>query len=707
MSSDFLWSEEKYQQNINPVQQYIQQAGKYLSIQKGISTKEAESFITKLLRTKGATKFNDPTVTFFERDASWIRSVKSGPLSGYLKSAIDNGEVIVPTLTTYCPAEEHSSLVSVFMKRNAGRRGVLKKQAQEEQQKGNLELAYQLNNQQDNAKRNNNSMSGSMAAQGSIFENPTGHNTLTSITRCMSSLSNALNERMIGGNRHYFDAAMAINNMTAVVQTMDEELVEKAVKTYGLAVPTPEDIVNIVARSADKYWRDKRHLNKVYRYASRMNDWERCAVAYTQDLYHIRTLNQGFMRRFIDDFATFDTSIQIDDPAAYLNKADPLITNYAHQVFVSMLRGAPKDRRDWPKENALKVAQSAATIARSVQKYKLLIDAFLTVETVPCSTAYISHMARETVVLSDTDSTMFSVDDWVIWYFGDLQFSDHAFAVAGSIMFVATQLIAHAMAILSANMNVARDKLFVLAMKPEFAFPVFAQTPVAKHYFCSVSVKEGAVYKEHDYEIKGVHLKSSSSPASIILPSQDRMKGILTDVYNGKKLDLHSEITRVADLERQIINSIRNGKSEYLKRIFIKAAASYGEGPEKSNYRHHVLWNEVFGPSYAMVEAPPYVVLKFPMTTTTKTRMKTWIDSFSDIGLANRYRAYLERTGRTEVPTMYLSKDFLEGYGIPNEIMRAVDTRKIVLDLTVTDRMVLETLGYRPKFETLLSEQGY
>lgn len=707
MSSDFLWSEEKYQQNINPVQQYIKQAGKYLSIQKGISVEEAEVFVKKALRNKEVSKFNDPTVTYFERDESWIRNLKQGPLSGYLKSAINNGEVIVPTLTTYCPATEHSSLVSVFMKRNAGRRGVLKKQAQEEQQKGNLELAYQLNNQQDNAKRNNNSMSGSMAAQGSIFENPTGHNTLTSITRCMSSLSNALNERMIGGNRHYFDALMAINNMTAVVQTMDESLVKAAIDTYGLKIPTAEDVVDVVSRSSDKYWRDTRHLQEIREYAMRMTGYERCAVVYTQDLYHMRKLNPEFMRNFINDFANFDTSVSIEDPATYLNKADPLITNYAHQVFVSLLRGAPKNRSDWDKDTALKVAQSAFTIARSIQKYKLLIDAFLTVETVPCSTAYISHMSRETVVLSDTDSTMFSVDDWVIWYYGDLQFTDHAFAVAGAVMFVATQLIAHTMAILSANMNVARDKLFVLAMKPEFAFPVFAQTPVAKHYFCSVSVKEGAVYKEHDYEIKGVHLKSSSTPASIILPSQERMKGILADIYNGKKIDLYNEILRVADLERSILNSIRKGNSEYLKRIFIKAAASYSLDATKSNYRHHVLWNEVFGPTYGTVEAPPYVVLKFPMITDTKTKMAKWIDTFSDQGLANRYRKYLVDTGRTEVPTMYLSKDYLESEGIPNEIMRAVDTRKIILDLTVTDRMVLETLGYRPKFETLLSEQGY
>lgn len=707
MSSDFLWDAEKYQQNINPVKQGIDQAAYFLSIQRGIPLAEAENFVKKMMSPKGGGRFVDPTVTYYERDANWVRNLKSGPMSGYLKSAIENGEVIVPTLTTYQPESEEKSLVSVFMKRNAGRRGVLKKQAQVEELKGNAEAAYQLNNQQDNAKRNNNSMSGSMAAMGSIFENPTGHNTLTSITRCMSSFSNALNERMIGGNRHYYDAPTTLNNMTAVAQTANHELIRRCIEVYGLKVPTAEDIVSIVRRSTDKYWRDSRHLEIIKDYASKMSDTDRMAVAYTQDLYHIRQLNPEFMRNLIDDFAVFNKDEVIEEPVKYLKDADPLVTNYAHQVFISRLRGAEKDRSTWDPQLVMDVARSTRAIERATEKYKLLINAFLTVETVPCSTAYISHQSRESVVLSDTDSTMFSVDDWVIWYFGKLQFDDFAFAVAGSIMFISTQLIAHAMAILSANMNVARDKLFTLAMKPEFVFPVFAQTAVAKHYFCSMSVKEGGVFKKNKYEIKGVHLKSSASPASIVLPAQESMMAILDSIEAGGLIDEFAEVTKVADVERKIFASIRNGESEFLKRLYIKGAGAYQKPPEESPYRFHILWNEVFAPSYARTEDPTYTVLKLPMTTTTKTRMMTWINSFEDKALAKRYKDYLARTGRDKIPTMFISKDFIDAYGFPKEILAAIDIKKVVLDLTVIWRMYLATLGHRAKTDTLLSEMGY
>lgn len=706
MKNDFIRPAQDYQQKINPIKQYIDQAGKFLSVQRGISLQAAKEYITGKLKNK-ETNFKDPQVVFYERNDNWVRELKQSTLSGYLKSAIDNREVIVPTFTTYVNPEVEQSLVSLFMKRNATRRGVLKKQAQVEEMRGNKEQAYQLNNQQDNAKRNNNSMSGVMAAAGSIFENPTGHNTLTSITRSMSSISNALNERMIGGNRHYLDSDSALNNMTALISTMDIEMVHKAMTQYGLKVPTADDIVDIVYRSSKKYWRDPRHIEHIRSYASKMTNLERAAVAYTQDLYHIRTLNPEFMRTLINDFAVWDETVEIEDPIKYIDSIDPLIVNYAHQVFITDLRGQDKDRRRWAPELQMKVAKSCFTISRAISKYKYLIDAFLVVRTLPCTTAHISHMVRESVVLSDTDSTMFSVDDWVLWYFGKLEFSDFAFAVAGSIMFISTQLIAHGMAMLSSNMNVPADKLFVLAMKPEFVFPVFCQTPVAKHYFCSVSVKEGAVYKHNEYEIKGVHLKSSASPVQIVGPAQDRMRYILDLIQGGGEIDHYEEATRVANIERTIFDSIHKGEPTYLKKMFIKNPNGYAKPPEESPYRYHVLWNEVFAPSYSTVEEPPYMVLKLPMTTSTKSKMQDWLNSFEDKALAARYARYLQRTGKTDIKTMYISKDYVEAYGIPKEILAALDIKRVALDLTVIDRMVLETIGLKPKHETLMSEMNY
>ena len=707
MSNEFIWPIENYQQNINPLKQYVEQSAKFLSVQRGISLEDAEKAVRAIMRDRRFSNLEDPSVVYFERDDNWVRNLKTGTLSNYLRSTIEAQEVIVPTMTTYIPASVKKSLSSIFMERNAKRRGVLKHQAQVEELRGNEELAYLLNNQQDNAKRNNNSMSGIMAAIASIFENPTGHNTLTSITRSMSSVSNALNERMIAGNRHYMTEVTALNNMTAIVATMDDAAVQECIDLFQLHVPTPEEIGELVYKSASKYWRDIRHIDKVIDYARKMTGTQRAAVAYTQDLFHMRVMNDAFMRRLVDDLSITDKTLTFDTPEAYIKQSDPLVLNYAIQMNTSVYTGMDKDRSRWDPSIVLLTAQSCATVSRAVEKYKKLLNAFFVVRTVPCSTAYINHMSREAVVLSDTDSTMFAIDNWVVWYFGKLQFHDHSFAVSGSIMFLSTQLIAHALAILSANMNVAREKLSVLSMKPEFVFPVFAQTPVAKHYFCSSSVKEGGVFKSNKYEIKGVHLKNSASPEIIVKTAQNRMTSILEEIQAGKLLNLGDEIRRVADLERTIIASIEKGESTYLKRVYVKTPQSYTKGPTESPYRYHTLWNQVFGPSYSEVDAPPYAVLKFPLLTTTKTKMMTWLKEMKDRTLADRYVKYLQENGKSEIKTIYISQDFVQAYGIPKEIRDIINIRKVVLDLLVIDRMILETIGYRPKYDTLLSEIGY
>lgn len=148
--------------------------------------------------------------------------------------------------------------------------------------------------------------------------------------------------------------------------------------------------------------------------------------------------------------------------------------NYVHQVCMTECRGIGKDYTKFSKpEYAHTVATTYQLIKHAILDYKDFINVFF-LTSLPASTAYIPNMIRRTVVLSDTDSTIFSVDEWVKWYFGNYRFTDEGFAVAGSIMYIATQCIAHCLAIFSANMGVAKNKIFKLAMKPEFVFPVFA-----------------------------------------------------------------------------------------------------------------------------------------------------------------------------------------------------------------------------------------
>jgi len=53
---------------------------------------------------------------------------------------------------------------------------------------------------------------------------------------------------------------------------------------------------------------------------------------------------------------------------------------------------------------------------------------------------------------------------------------------------------------------------------------------------------------------------------------------------------------------------------------------------------------------------------------------------------------------------MYLHVDYVNAFGIPEEIRSIIDTKKIILDLTNINRMILESIGYFPKTNMTINE---
>ncbi len=351
-----------------------------------------------------------------------------------------------------------------------------------------------------------------------------------------------------------------------------------------------------------------------------------------------------------------------------------------------------------------KVAGVCVNINETVEKYRSVINAFFLTKTVPCSTAYIQNMVRKNVVLSDTDSTMFSIDEWVTWYFGKLEFSQHAFGVAGAVMFLSTQCIAHCLAILSANMGVADEHLHKLSMKPEFVFPVFGQSPVSKHYFTAMLVKEGSVFNDIKMEVKGVHNKSSANPPTIMEPAQKRFEELIRTIMSGKLISGKKELTDVFDIEKNIYQSLRSGSSEYYKRMNIKEASAYGEGPKESNYAWYTCWDKVFAPKYGTIPEPPYDSLKIPTIIKSQTNWKTFLASIKDRALHDRLLEFCLDHNKKIIKTFYISVDYVEANGIPEEILDIIDYKRIILDLTNVRRMLLDTLGFLQRDDCLLME---
>lgn len=703
----FLRPREFYKRELNPVRDYVEQNGFYLHRMSGRDIKDCKQFIVGGLKNKLFPDVTNPVVDFYERNDFGDREVFSLSLTSYLKDVLDKKQVLAPTFTTYKPYKEEPSIVSEFMDENVVRRSAVKKEGQLAESEGKMALAMAKDNEQANMKTYNNSLSGALGSDGSVLANETGHNTLTSITRTLTSIGNALNERIISGNRQYRSPDVTLDNVIFLAQSCNAHEVQKCMDAYQLKYPSTQEVMAMIKRSTDFYWSDGRHMQDIEAFVETLSPLEKSAVMYTHDLYHVRELNPEFMRTFIANFSDANREFNIPDPIAYLKKAEPEIVNYAHQVIYTELAGKSKDYSKIDPETVKHVANISSNIANCVSYYKPFIDAFFLGRVLPSGTAYIANMVRRTVVISDTDSTMFAVDEWVQWYFGKLTFQQEAFAVAGSIMFFATQCIAHCLAMFSANMGVDDRHLFRLSMKPEFVFPVFAQTSVAKHYFTFKLIKEGMVYAKPDPEIKGVHLKNSAAPQELVARAQTKMIELLQQVLAGELIDIDKELEHVADVEREILKSLLAGELIYFKRSRVKAKNAYTKGPLESPYQHHSFWQMAFAKTYTDISPPPYSVIKIPTTLDTPTATNAWVASIQNEDVKQGLTLWIKEHNKKKLPTVYLNADYVKAFGLPQEIIPIINTKKILLELTMTHRMILDSLGFGIKPKWLMTEMGY
>lgn len=708
----FLRPNEFYQRQVAPISDYIKYMGFYVGRMKGIPQREASKLIAVKIRDKEL-KMRNPRVIHFARHDNDDQYKTSTPLSEYIKDTTTKNYVMAPTFTCYVAEKDKPSQLVGYTTENKNRRKYHKKLAKKAKDSGDI-LTYTIeNNNQDNKKRNNNSLSGTFVADGTVLQNKTGHSTLTSITRLVSSLGNASNEKIISGNRHYFNAEVTLNNLIYIASEVKRSEVEPILIKYNLVIPTVDQVMECIKYSTDLYWDDNIYLNKIRDFVLKLDDCERSVIVYGGDLYHIRKHNPEFIRQFINDLSRKVTPTNIPDRESMIKTMysfDDQIPNYGHQVCIGEMSGKGTDYSDakkFPDELLSTIYGTCSNIHATVEKYQDFIYGFLLTNNIPASVANLPNSSRRTVVLSDTDSTMFSIDEWVEWYFGKIIFTPEAYAVAGAVMFVAVQCIAHVLAVFSANMNVDRSKINLLAMKPEYMFPAFALTSVAKHYYTCIRVKEGSVYSEVEMEVKGVHMKNSAVPKVLNTASAALMERILKTYLDGKDISLAEILKETADVERMIFNSLMSGEVTFFKTSKVKQHTAYTKGPTESPYQWHEFWNKIFAVKYGDIAAPPYSVVKIPTMCLNKSKMKEWIANIKDRELAERLQTYCDANNKTVIKTLYLSIDYLKAFGLPEEFKQVINHKKIILDLTKTNRIILESLGYFAKEGMMLTESGY
>lgn len=693
MQDVFFEDKYKYTTPLNPVAEYLKQLSFYIQTSRNVSSEKAKEIAIALIKKN----FKDKNIKCFEREENGDRVVKNSTLMGYIKSNLKESNILTPTFTSYMSRQRRPSVLSDFIFHSVAKRAKAKKEAHVAEAEGNLVLADNKNNEQNNLKTYNNSMSGAFAQAACILFNPSNHSTLTSITRTMTSMCNANNERIIAGNRYYPRGIDVFNNIIYIAANSNEAKIKEAVDKLGLHIPTVEETVRVLRRSSDLYFHDRNYYQtKIIPYLSKLSPYLLASICYTGDLYHLRIFNDSKLREILTGLIKrYDTDVQDPEILSKLAGIDESVLFAVHHMFYADLRGKGKD---YSKMLGTGIPESvyltSVKFIEKVNNNKLFFSTFFMSPVMPVNSFRLKNMMRRTVVLSDTDSTCFTLDEWVSWFNGgEFKITPESVSLCGVMCYTITQVIIHLLRLLSRNLNVDKELIDRLGMKNEFLWLAHVPADISKHYFAYTVLKEGAVHKEPDIEIKGVHLKNSTVPKFVIDDAKKVMREIVESVSNNKKVSFNKVCSNIIKLEQDITASVLKGESIFLKRSKIQTADSYSLDETKSPYARHTFWNSVFGPTYGMFDPPPYGVIKIPTILQTKTAVKTWLSNMENRELSARLLDYFEITGKTKLPTIYMNSTYVSGYGIPKEILEIANMSRIILDTTKQHRIILQTLG--------------
>lgn len=672
----------------------------------------------------GRLEMSDPPMKFVGRNQHGDRVVKVSSFLQYLNAVQSNALIMSPSMTVYQNPKVRRSVTSQYIAGNVKKRGISKKEMFQAKENNNAELAEFKNNEQKTHKIKNNALSGAHCSDSTVLYIDTIHSSLTSTCRSAAGYGNANNEKVLSGNRHYWSPDVVSANILAVINHVDFQALEEAVDRYGIRHPSVEDTMECIQYSSDLYWRNPKRMAIIQRLVEGLSPIERSAFVYTGDMYHLAKHNPELVRTMLERLSHVATpSLRVTSSASdypanedddglslYMTESAPADSDSPKQyldglteemeAMVSLLCGKYMDGKSLGQFDRFSpevqniIGQTARSLKESLDEYALLIKVILVSDVMPASMAHLPSIVRRSAITSDTDSTIYTVQDWLKWYSGKVSFEEKTVNIGHAISFLASASITHILAKMSANMGVDKKQLHQYAMKSEYYFPVFSLTSRAKTYFAFMGAQEGQVFTKPDLELKGAVLKGSNSPKFIVDGVKDLIVEILDTVRQDKKIRLYDVLNRVADIEKRIFKSIESGDVDFYKTGEIKPADSYKKGPSESPYFHYLLWENVFAEKYGHVDEPPYGVIKVSIDANSKTDFTNWLMSFDDVELRERLIKFLKDHNKNAITTINVPRPISDVSGVPKEIIQGVSARKMVSNLMEPYYVVLESLGY-------------
>lgn len=596
------------------------------------------------------------------KDKNEDREMKIIPLSAVFKHVESNNYHFSPSMVAYTNSEKEECVNSIGTRLFIDNRSYYKGLMQKARDAGDNENRDKYKEIQNAFKIFNNAQSGAMSSEGTPINNKTGHTSLTSTCRCLTSTANLINEQFIAGNRFYNTPENTLQSIVARLKVTDLKALQDVMEKYKLHYATVDNIMDQVAYCSRRYWESARHMKIIRDFIEKTTPLERSSILYTLDLVSLFKYNKEVVSKF------FDRWTEMREPEAGKVEEDYLKPDNGDK-YVLCVSKLPRK----PSKVEINALNSLHMEVES--DYTDFMNLFFHSIIPPSGLYDVTSSIRDCVLTSDTDSSIYTVDEMIDAYTQD---RPRGIKLNGVLTYFIRMISVDQHQQLSANLNVSKKNLRMLGMKNEYYFGAYVTTLMSKHYYASQVMVEGVLNETPEMEIKGVHLKSSKIAANIKDFAQKLMMDTLTAIEHKKKLDAPTTLKEIGDLERTIINDIQSGEWKWLSKQGVKSAAAYSK-PMASVYFYHELWEKVFADKYGPAPELPYVGIKMSVDLGNKTKMKEYIASIADKEVAAKLDKFLEESGRSDLGNLVVPMERMQYLkDIPEEIKQCIDYRTVI-----------------------------
>lgn len=698
----FVKPAHEYQRQLNPLKAYHRQMSFYLHRMTGRPIELCKTFTRDKVKSvlRGPNQLTNDIII---KDKNGDRVEHQETMNSFIRRINDDDLLLTPSLAGYVQPQQQKSLIADIIDVGLANRKLYKhKMFEAKKEKDDVNVPY-YSKMQTGAKIDNNSWSGVQAVEGTALFNPSAHPSLTSICRLITSHGNLNNERMVAGNRYYRTAEIAMADLVLLAEyaSHHSEQIYKVMEDYSLYAPDTPAVMQMVSRCSRDYWNDAPELERMSNFLDRCTPAERAYILYCGDLYHLAKYNDDAIRHFFNNFCLEPRAFE-GDYSDFLKTCNSDVQALAMLLQSDLVGQAGlaklKERSD--KDYRIVVGQMNV-IMKNLYDHTDLIETFLRPPYLPCNLSEIEHMVRDAVVLSDTDSSVVTMQEWSMWYYRTDDFSKIENRAWFVMTFILTQTLRHTLHQISANVGIKADRLHVFEMKNEFGFPSLMLSVLSKHYFAGKLIQEGVFMEKMDYEVKGVNLRSSNLPP-VILERFNRFMRFITDsISDGCKLSASKLIGEVVEIERMIDRESRNGSDVYLRTSDSKDADSYTRKEDEPKVKQHRMWQEIFAAKYGDAPEFPYRALTLPLNLNGKTRYLSWIDGLADRQIADKLKVDALENGRDKLPRFRVPHAITQQVGIPEEFRDVLDLRGTIRAAIAPFYLALQILGLY-----LLDEDG-